>query len=122
MRKIISDGRLYLAIPPLYKINYKDNLKYAYTEKEKDNIIKSISSKIKTYITRYKGLGEMPADQLKLTTMDIEKRKLLKINLNTATKEERVTEKLFEHLMGKKAEYRYKFIQENANFTKNIDI
>ena len=64
----------------------------------------------------------MPADQLKKTTMDIEKRKLTQINLNDGIKEERKTEKLFESLMGKKAEYRYKFIQENANFINNLDI
>ena len=73
-------------------------------------------------ITRYKGLGEMPADQLRATTMDIEKRKLIKINLKHGAKEEKKTEKLFESLMGKKAESRFKFIQENANFTSNLDI
>ena len=64
----------------------------------------------------------MPADQLRATTMDIEKRKLLKINLKKGAKEEKKTEKLFESLMGKKAESRFKFIQENANFTSNLDI
>ena len=122
MKKIISTGRLYLAIPPLYKINFKDEIKYAYDEKTKENIIRGNSSKILPQITRYKGLGEMPADQLKSTTMDHEKRKLLKINLCDGIKEVKKTEKLFEHLMGKKAEYRYKFIKENANFTKNLDI
>ena len=101
MREIISSNRLYLAMPPLYKLN---------------------SSKTTPQITRYKGLGEMPADQLKVTTMDIEKRKLIKINLKHGAKEEKKTEKLFESLMGKKAEFRFKFIQENANFTSNLDI
>ena len=64
----------------------------------------------------------MPADQLRETTMNIEKRKLIKINLIHGVKEERETEKLFESLMGEKAEYRFKFIQENANFTNNLDI
>ena len=64
----------------------------------------------------------MPADQLRITTMDIEKRKLIKVNLKQGAKEEKKTEKLFESLMGKKAESRFKFIQENANFTSNLDI
>ena len=122
MRKIISAGRLYLAIPPLYKINFKDEIRYAYDEKNKESIISEYSAKIIPQITRYKGLGEMPADQLKLTTMDLEKRKLLKVRLIDGAKEVKKTEKLFEHLMGKKAEHRYKFIKENANFTKNLDI
>ena len=122
MRKIISNGKLYLAMPPLYKLNFKNSSKYAYDEKEKDQILKANSSKTIPQITRYKGLGEMPAEQLKNTTMDVKKRKLIKISLNDGVKEERKTEKLFESLMGKKAEYRFQFIQENANFTKNIDI
>ncbi|SVA93067.1 uncharacterized protein METZ01_LOCUS145921 [marine metagenome] len=122
MREIISSNRLYLAMPPLYKLSYKDINRYAYDEKEKDNILKSNSSKKTPQITRYKGLGEMPADQLRATTMDIEKRKLIKINLKHGAKEEKKTEKLFESLMGKKAESRFKFIQENANFTSNLDI
>ena len=64
----------------------------------------------------------MPADQLRVTTMNIEKRKLLKININHGAKEEKKTEKLFESLMGKKAELRFKFIKENANFISNLDI
>ena len=122
MRKIISSNRLYLAMPPLYKLSYKDINRYAYDEKEKDKILKSNSSKMTPQITRYKGLGEMPADQLRATTMDIKKRKLIKINLKHGAKEEKKTEKLFESLMGKKAESRFKFIQENANFTSNLDI
>ena len=122
MRKIIESGRLYLALPPLYKISFKDEIIYAYDEKEKNKILKNNSKKIITNLIRYKGLGEMPAEQLKETTMSQNKRKLIKININTAKKEEKNTEKLFEHLMGKKAEYRYNFIQENANFIENIDI
>ncbi len=122
MREIISNNKLYLAMPPLYKLSYKDINRYAYDEKEKDKILKSNSLKMTPQISRYKGLGEMPADQLRATTMDIEKRKLMKINLKHGAKEEKKTEKLFESLMGKKAESRFKFIQENANFTSNLDI
>ena len=122
MRKIISNGNLYLAMPPLYKLNFENDSEYAYDEKEKNKILKINTSKKIKQITRYKGLGEMPADQLKKTTMDIEKRKLIKISLKDGAKEEKKTEKLFESLMGKKAESRFKFIQENANFISNLDI
>ena len=64
----------------------------------------------------------MPAEQLKTTTMDAKNRQLIKVDILKGSKEEKKTEKLFDSLMGKKAEYRFKFIQENANFTRNIDI
>ncbi len=123
MRPIIDNNRLFLAMPPLFKIEYKDKNFYAYDENEKDKIIKKEFSKnTKPTLSRYKGLGEMPANQLKSTTMDPENRKLLNVNINLGKKELKETENLFESLMGKKAEYRFKFIQENANFTEQIDI
>ena len=123
MRPIIDNNRLYLAMPPLFKIQHKDKVFYAYDEHEKDKIIKKeFSNKMHVTLSRYKGLGEMPAEQLKSTTMNPEKRKLLNVNINQGKKELRKTENLFESLMGKKAEYRFKFIQENANFTDQIDI
>ncbi len=123
MRPIIDNNRLFLAMPPLFKIQHKDKIFYAYDEKEKDTIIKKeFSNKLNPTLSRYKGLGEMPADQLKSTTMHPDKRKLLSININQGKKELKETENLFESLMGKKAEYRFKFIQENANFTDQIDI
>ena len=123
MRPIIDNNRLFLAMPPLYKIQHKDKVFYAYNDDEKDKIVKKeFSHKIKPTFSRYKGLGEMPADQLKFTTMHPEKRKLLNVNINQGKKELKETEILFESLMGKKAEYRFKFIQENANFTDQIDI
>ena len=73
-------------------------------------------------ITRFKGLGEMPADQLKETTMDQNKRNLILINSEKAKKDMKNTESLFETLMGKQAELRFKFIQNNANFIKNLDV
>ena len=121
MRKIIESGRLFLAMPPLYKITYKDENFFAYDEKEKNNLIKT-NKKNNPHITRFKGLGEMPADQLKNTTMNIEKRKLIQIKLQDGLKETNKTEKLFDSLMGKKAENRFNFIQENANFNNNLDI
>jgi len=123
MRPIINNNRLFLAMPPLYKIQHKDRIFYAYDEDEKDKIIKKeFSNKSNATLSRYKGLGEMPAEQLKSTTMNPEKRKLLNVNINQGKKELKETEKLFESLMGKKAEYRFKFIQENANFTDQLDI
>ena len=123
MRPIIDNNRLFLAMPPLFKIQQKDKIFFAYDEYEKDKIIKKeFSNKTRPTLSRYKGLGEMPADQLKLTTMHQEKRKLLNININQGKKELKETENLFESLMGKKAEYRFKFIQENANFTEQLDI
>ena len=117
------NNKLFLAMPPLFKIQHKDKIFYAYDENEKNKIIKKeFSNKINPTLSRYKGLGEMPADQLKSTTMHPEKRKLLNININQGKKELKETESLFESLMGKKAEYRFKFIQENANFADQIDI
>ena len=122
MRDIIKSGRLYLAMPPLFKIKHKDIINYAYNEKEKNKILKEKYSKLAPFISRFKGLGEMPADELKKTTMDSNNRKLIKISLLNGLSEEKKTNKLFEALMGKKAEYRFKFIQENANFINIIDI
>ena len=122
MRAIIANGALYLALPPLFKINYKNSFEYAYDEKEKNKIL---NNKFKNdnglIITRFKGLGEMPAEQLRETTMDINKRKLIKIILKDKRNEAKKTETLFKKLMGKKPEFRFKFIQENANFTTNLD-
>ena len=93
-----------------------------FDEKEKNNIINKQFKSENYNITRFKGLGEMPADQLKETTMDQNKRNLILINSEKAKKESKTTEKLFETLMGKQAELRFKFIQNNANFIKNLDV
>ncbi|MDC1296516.1 type IIA DNA topoisomerase subunit B [Alphaproteobacteria bacterium] len=122
MRNIILNDKLFLAMPPLFKLSYKNKNYFAYDEKEKEEILKSNIKNGNPNITRFKGLGEMPAEQLKMTTMDIGKRKLIQVKLNMGTKEINKTEKLFDSLMGKKAEKRFIFIQENANFTNNIDI
>jgi topoisomerase-4 subunit B len=122
MRKIIENGSLYLAMPPLYKITYKNENFFAYDEKEKNNIIKNNIKNSEPRITRFKGLGEMPADQLKATTMDVKARKLIQLKLKNSSKDLSKTEKLFDSLMGKKAEKRFDFIQENANFMNNLDV
>jgi len=122
MRKIIEKRKLYLAMPPLYKISYKDSNFFAYDEKQKNTLLQSNNKKAVPQITRFKGLGEMPANQLRETTMDTNQRQLIQIYLNDGAKEEKKTEKLFDSLMGKKAEERYNFIRENANFISNLDI
>ena len=120
MKKIIEEGKLYLAMPPLYKISYNQENFFAYNEKDKDKILND--NKGSPQLTRFKGLGEMPANQLKDTTMDPEKRSLIQLKLADGIKYTKQTEKLFEALMGKKAEKRFNFIQENANFLNNLDI
>ena len=122
MRKLIENEKLFLAMPPLYRISSKNLTKYAYDEKQKDQILKKLNANQNVNITRYKGLGEMPADQLKVTTMNQEKRSLLKITLHEGKNNLKKTEKIFESLMGKKAENRFKFIQQNANFKIKLDI
>ena len=122
MKSLIDDKRLFLAMPPLFKIYNKNKSFYAFDEREKDKIIKKEFKSDNFSITRFKGLGEMPAEQLKETTMDQTKRNLILINSEKAKKDIKITEKLFETLMGKQADLRFKFIQNNANFIKNLDI
>ena len=122
MKSLIDENKLYLAMPPLFKIYNKNKSFYAYNEKEKDKLIEKEFKSDNYNITRFKGLGEMPADQLKETTMDQNKRNLILINSEKAKKDMKNTESLFETLMGKQAELRFKFIQNNANFIKNLDV
>jgi len=122
MKSLIDENKLYLAMPPLFKIYNKNKSFYAYDEKEKDKLIEKEFKSDNYNITRFKGLGEMPADQLKETTMDQKKRNLILINSEKAKKDLKITENLFETLMGKQAELRFRFIQNNANFIKNLDV
>ena len=122
MKNLIDDNRLFLAMPPLFKIFNKEKNFYAFNEKEKNEIIKKEFKSINYNITRFKGLGEMPAMQLKETTMDQNKRKLTLISLEKSRKNIKNTENLFETLMGKQADLRFQFIQKNVNFIKNLDI
>ncbi len=122
MKSLIDENKLYLAMPPLFKIYNKNKSFYAYDEKEKDKLIEKEFKSNNFNITRFKGLGEMPANQLKETTMDQSKRNLILINSEKAKKDLKNTENLFETLMGKQAELRFKFIQNNANFIKNLDV
>ena len=116
MRPLIEAGRLYLSLPPLYRITVGKEVFYALDEVEKERILKTVAGK-KTEISRFKGLGEMPAKALKETTMDKSKRSLLKVTIAPGE-----DTGLIDRLMGKKAEERFLFIQENAAFVKNLDI
>ena len=122
MQNLIKDNKLFLAMPPLFKIYDKNKKFYAFDENEKNSIIKKEFKSDNYNLTRFKGLGEMPAEQLKETTMDQNKRKLILITSEKAKKDMKNTEKLFETLMGKQADLRFQFIQKNANFIKNLDI
>jgi topoisomerase-4 subunit B len=115
MPKLIEDGKLYLAVPPLYRLSHGGKIFYARDDKHRDEILKKeFHSNAKVEVSRFKGLGEMMAAQLKETTMDPRKRSLLKVVL--AESEKKTTQKSVERLMGTKAEARFDFIQENAEF------
>ena len=118
LRTVVDNGYLYLALPPLYKIQIGKEISYAYTEEEKDSIVaKVISSKLKVNLQRYKGLGEMNPQQLWETTMDPAKRTLKKIEVADAQK----AEETFAMLMGEEVLPRKNFIQTHAKFA-NLDI
>ena len=119
--QLISDGHLYMAVPPLYKLNISGKTKYAIDEHEKNKFIKD-NKKFKIEINRFKGLGEMMPSQLKQTTMNEETRKLIKIILPNQKIKIKKTNKLVSSLMGKNSELRLKFISENAGKNLNLDI
>jgi topoisomerase-4 subunit B len=115
MQKLIDAGRLYLAVPPLYRLQHGGKIVYARDDKHKAQLLKQeFNANAKVEVSRFKGLGEMMAAQLKETTMDPSKRTLLRVVLAEA--ERKPTEKAVERLMGNKAEARFDFIQENAEF------
>jgi DNA gyrase subunit B len=116
-KPIIERGYLYIAQPPLYKIQSGKEIEYAYTEDQKRAILKKISKK-SVSIQRYKGLGEMNASELWETTMNPQKRILLQVNIDSA----READKIFDTLMGDKVLPRRKFIQTYAKKVKNLDI
>ena len=117
-KPIIEKGYLYIAQPPLYRIQAGKHIEYAYTEDNKTRVLKSIGKTSGISIQRYKGLGEMNPEQLWETTMNPENRTLLKVNIEDA----READKIFDILMGQEVLPRKKFIQTHAKTVKNLDV
>lgn len=121
MPQLIENGHLFLAVPPLYKLSQGGKIAYARDDKHKEELLSNyFKTKSKVEISRFKGLGEMRASQLKETTMQPDKRIILQININNSCEEE--TQRIVDELMGTKPEARYAFIQQNAMFAENLDI
>ncbi len=120
MPELIKQGYVYLAQPPLYKVEKNRKVWYAYDDDELDSILKEIGRDNNNKIQRYKGLGEMDAEQLWETTMDPEKRILLRVTMDESAASE--IDLTFTTLMGDKVDPRREFIEENARFVKNLDI
>ncbi len=115
MPHLIDNGHLYLAVPPLYRLSHSGKIFYARDDKHRDDILKKeFHANAKVEVSRFKGLGEMMAAQLKETTMDPKKRTLLRVKL--VADDQKATEKSVERLMGTKPEARFEFIQERAEF------
>ena len=117
-RPLVEQGYIYAAQPPLYKVSYGKTEIYAYSDDEKDAIVKLVPEGTKIGIQRYKGLGEMNPEQLWETTMNIENRTLLKITIEDAID----ADQILTDLMGEEVEPRKQFIEQNAKYVQNLDI
>lgn len=120
MPELIKQGYVYLAQPPLYKLEKNKKIWYAYSDEELDSILREVGRDNNNKIQRYKGLGEMDADQLWETTMDPEHRILLRVTMDEESASE--LDLTFTTLMGDKVEPRKEFIEENAKYVQNLDI
>jgi len=118
LRKLIENGHVFLALPPLFKIEWGKERHWALDEEERDRVLKKAPKNAKPDISRFKGLGEMPAEELKSTTLDPKKRSALRVVVENQLE----TDKVMNELMGKDASARFRFIMERAQDAKDIDV
>ncbi|HDS02034.1 MAG TPA: DNA topoisomerase IV subunit B, partial [candidate division Zixibacteria bacterium] len=118
MRELVESGHIYIANPPLYRISHGKTEQYVYSDDERDRYLEKIGRDKKIDIQRYKGLGEMNPDQLWKTTMDPDTRTLFKVTLEDAAAADRI----FTILMGDVVGPRKEFIQNNAQYVRNLDV